>query len=118
MEEDDVHEWIWETVFIPGEEIDETVTVAKQQGRRCSVSPAIPRRKTSLRQQDLLDVGRCALKKRGGRNLVRELREIKGKEVVQREIKRGSRLTRNRRCPLAVTAARRPLAWAAWRRFS
>jgi hypothetical protein len=29
MEEDDVHKWIWETVFIPGEEIDKTVTVAK-----------------------------------------------------------------------------------------
>jgi hypothetical protein len=80
--EDDVLEWIWETVFIPGEGIDEAVTVAKQQGQRCSVSPAIPCRKTPLRQRDLVDVGRCALKKKGRANLVRELREIKGKGVV------------------------------------
>jgi hypothetical protein len=35
------------------------------------------------RRQDPVDVGRGVLKKRRGRNLVRELCEIEGKEVVQ-----------------------------------
>jgi hypothetical protein len=80
--------------------------VARFAGTRWLGDLAIARPSLTGGQRDLVDVGRCDLKKRGGRNLVRELCEIEGKEVVQREIKRGSMLTRNQRHPLAVSAVR------------
>jgi hypothetical protein len=43
MEEDDMHEWIWETVFIPEDEIDEVVTVVKYAWSRRTGASAISR---------------------------------------------------------------------------
>jgi hypothetical protein len=69
------------------------------------------------RRQDPIDVGRCVLKKRRGQNLVMELCEIEGNEVVQRLIKRGQSLTAKRQHPRFPVVVRQLCFLAAWRRF-
>jgi hypothetical protein len=72
-EEDDVHEWIWETVFTPEDEIDEAVTVAKYAWSRRTRASAISHRIFVWQQQDPIVGERDALDYKTGYGQVREV---------------------------------------------